>query len=254
MDDSLRGKIALVTGGSSGIGRATALAFARQGARVVVADITRRDGEQTVQMTERAGGSAIFLHTDITQSTQVESMVSETVRAYGRLDFAFNNAGVEGTGELTHLYAEEMWRRVIEIDLIGTWLCLKYELTQMLRQGSGAIVNTASIAGLVASPASGTAYTASKHGVVGLTKNAALEYAHHGIRINAVCPGPINTPMVRRLVARRPQLEAQYTVNSPMRRMGTPEEVAEAVLWLCSGAASFVTGQAVAIDGGYVAQ
>src|SRR6516165_1599897 len=137
MDDSLRGKIALVTGGSSGIGRATALAFARQGARVVVADITRRDGEQTVQMTERAGGSAIFLHTDITQSTQVESMVSETVRAYGRLDFAFNNAGVEGTGELTHLYAEEMWRRVIEIDLIGTWLCMKYELTQMLRQGSG---------------------------------------------------------------------------------------------------------------------
>ena len=161
---------------------------------------------------------------------------------------------MEGSGELTHLYPEEMWRRVIEIDLIGTWLCMKYELTQMLRQGSGAIVNTASIAGLVASPASGTAYTASKHGVVGLTKNAALEYAHRGIRINAVCPGPINTPMVQRIVARRPDLEAQYTVNSPMRRMGTPEEVAEAVLWLCSGAASFVTGQAVAIDGGYVAQ
>jgi NAD(P)-dependent dehydrogenase (short-subunit alcohol dehydrogenase family) len=219
-----------------------------------VADITRHDGDETVQMAERGGGSAIFIYTDVTQSAQVESMVRETVRAYGRLDFAFNNAGVEGSGELTHLYPEEMWRRVIEIDLIGTWLCMKYELTHMLRQGSGAIVNTASIAGLVASPASGTAYTASKHGVVGLTKNAALEYAHHGIRINAVCPGPINTPMVQRIVARRPELEAQYSVNAPMRRMGTPEEVAEAVVWLCSGAASFITGQAVAIDGGYVAQ
>jgi NAD(P)-dependent dehydrogenase (short-subunit alcohol dehydrogenase family) len=249
----LRGKVALVTGAGSGIGQAAALAFAHAGARVVVADIDADGGQATVHRIAELGGEAICIPADVAQEDDVARLIAETVARYGRLDCALNNAGISSGGGLTHELSEEMWSRVLAVNLTGVWLCLKYEIAQMLRQdGGGAIVNVASVAGLVGGTTA--AYVASKHGVVGLTKQAALEYAPHGIRINAVCPGVIQTPMVDRVFAARPGLAERWLAAEPIGRLGTPEEVAAAVVWLCSEAASFVIGVALPVDGGWVAQ
>ncbi len=248
-------KVALVTGGGSGIGRATALAFAMEGAKVVVADIDVRSGEDTVRAIDEAGGRSVFMRVDVSRAVEVKSMVEETLKIFGRLDCAFNNAGIAGVTHVpTAAYPEDIWDEVINVNLKGVWLCMKFELPPMLAQGKGAIVNTSSVAGLVGGRVSGAAYAASKHGVVGLTKVAALEYAKAGIRVNAVCPGIIRTPMVGRLLDDHPEAEAGFVAVEPVGRLGTPEEVADVVLWLCSDAASFVTGHAVAVDGGYTAQ
>ena len=246
-------KAALITGGSSGIGRASALAFAREGATVVVADVDTAGGAETVRLVESAGGSALFVKTDVSRASEVEALVQASVAAYGRLDYAHNNAGIEGMVLTpTADWTEEAWHRIISINLKGVWLGMKYQIPQMLKQGGGAIVNTASIAGLVGSRSG--RYGASKHGIVGLTKTAALEYAKSGIRVNAVCPGVIRTPMVQRSLDRMPELEERFVAVEPIGRIGRPEEVAEAAVWLCSAAASFVTGHAMTVDGGYVAQ
>ena len=253
MAGRLDGKVALITGGSSGIGRATAQIFAREGAKVVVADVGVEGGEETVRLIQAAGGEAVFIKTDVAQAADVEAMVKKAVDTYGRLDCAFNNAGIEGVVKPTVEYGEADWDRVLAINLKGVWLCMKAELQQMLKQGSGAIVNTASVAGLVG--LSGfSAYVAAKHGVNGLTKTAALEYAKAGIRVNAVCPGAIRTPMFERGVRDNPGIEEQVVAMEPIGRMAAPAEVGEAVVWLCSDAASFVTGLPMAVDGGWVAQ
>jgi NAD(P)-dependent dehydrogenase (short-subunit alcohol dehydrogenase family) len=247
MAGQLAGKITLVTGGGSGIGKATSLAFAREDAKVVVAD-----GEETVRLIQDTGGDATFVSADVAQASQVEAMVQEAMRVYGRLDCAFNNAGVSGVRGLIHEYTEDDWDRVIGINLKGVWLCMKYEIIQMLSQGGGAIVNTASVMGLVGGSRS-PAYGASKHGVVGLTRTAAVGYAESGIRVNAVCPGYIRTPLIEQGALTDPGGEERIIARHPVGRLGTPEEVAESVVWLCSDAASFVTGHAMAVDGGYVA-
>lgn len=247
------GKTALVTGGGSGIGQAAAQIFAREGAKVVVADVLVEGGEETVKRIKTGGGEAIFVRTDVAQAAEVEAMVKRTVDTYGRLDCAFNNAGIAGTAAKTADYTQAQWDRVMAINLKGVWLCMKYELQQMLRQGSGAIVNTASVAGLVGFR-SGPAYVAAKHGVVGLTKTAALEYAKAGIRVNALCPGVIRTPMFERGLKVDPRIEETMAAREPVGRLGKPEEIAEAVVWLCSDAASFVTGLPMAVDGGWIAQ
>ncbi|HJY84233.1 MAG TPA: SDR family oxidoreductase [Candidatus Binatia bacterium] len=247
------GKIALVTGAGSGIGRATALVFAREGAKVVVADVVVDGGEETVRQIKAAGGEAIFVTADMAKAAEVEAMVQKAVVTYGRLDCAHNNAGIEGATGRTADYREEDWERVIRVNLTGVWFCMKYEIAQMLKQGGGAIVNTASDAGLLGVPQM-PAYVASKHGVVGLTKTAALEYAKSGIRVNAVCPGVIKTPMVERITSQRAGRAERMAAIEPVGRMGKPEEIAEAVVWLCSEAASFVTGLPMSVDGGIAAQ
>lgn len=253
MTDRLKGKVALVTGGGSGIGRAAALAYAREGARVVVVDVNPERGQATVDAIDSSNTRATFFKADVSQQTDVEAMINRTVEVYGRLDCAFNNAGIEGAvGVATSDYPEDTWDNVINVNLKGVWLCMKHELAQMLRQGGGAIVNTASVAGLVGGTF-GSAYYASKHGVVGLTKAAAVEYGGSAIRVNAVCPGVIRTEMAERLISGRQELESKIASLHPLRRLGTSEEVAETVIWLSSDEASFVTGQAIAVDGGYVA-
>ncbi len=252
----LEGKIALVTGGGSGIGRAIARTLAAEGAKAVVADVSTEGAERTVGMVEEAGGEAISVSCDVTDSTQVEAMIDRTVEVYGRLDCAVNNAGTEGVLAPVTDYPREVWDRVISLNLTAVWLCMKHEFAQMQRQGGGAIVNTASILGLVGFPTT-PAYTASKHGVIGLTKVAALECAEQGIRVNAVCPGWIETPMVMERgvqAGANPEVYQQLAEAHPVKRLGKPEEIAEAVVWLCSDSASFVTGQAMVVDGGYVAQ
>jgi NAD(P)-dependent dehydrogenase (short-subunit alcohol dehydrogenase family) len=246
-------KVALVTGAGSGIGRATALTFAREGAKVVVADVVAKGGEETVRMIKEAGGEAIFVKTDVSKTDEVEALVSKAVETYGRLDCAHNNAGIEGTVTLTADYAEEDWDHVIDVNLTGIWLCMKAEIRQMLEQGTGVIVNTSSVFGMIGAPYY-SAYSASKMGVSGLTKTAALEYAPAGLRINAICPGVIHTPMIERTINGNPQIEAQLLALEPIGRMGKPEEVAETVVWLCSDRASFVTGHALDVDGGYLAR
>ncbi|MGH7965541.1 MAG: SDR family oxidoreductase [Candidatus Binatia bacterium] len=253
MAGTMNGKIALVTGASSGIGRATALTFAREGAKVVAADVTVAAGEETVRMIQAAGGEAVFIKADVSKGTDVEALIKKTVETYGRLDCAFNNAGIEGKFSPTIEGTEENWQRVIDINLKGVWLCLKYEIIQMLKQGGGAIVNTASVAGLVGA-AGGSAYVASKHGVNGLTKTAALEYAKQGIRVNSVCPGGIRTPMLERIMSGNPGMSEMIAAMEPVGRLGKPEEIAEAVVWLCSDSASFVTGLPMAVDGAMTAQ
>jgi NAD(P)-dependent dehydrogenase (short-subunit alcohol dehydrogenase family) len=249
------GKIALVTGGASGIGRATALTFAREGAKLVIADRHAEGGQQTVHMIRENGGDATFVQMDVSRATEVEAMIRTTVETYGRLDCAHNNAGVGSRPRAPlHECSEDTWDRVLDINLKGVWLCMKYEIIQMLTQGSGTIVNTASIMGLVGSWSGSGAYNASKHGVVGLTKTAALEYAKAGIRVNAVCPGYIRTPLLESTLTGQPEMEAQIVARHPIGRMGGAEEIAEAVVWLCSDAASFVTGHMLTVDGGYVAQ
>lgn len=253
MGGIVAGKVTLVTGASSGIGRATALAFAREGAKVVVSDVAVEGGQETVRLIRNAGGEAIFLKADVSRTAEVEALVQQTVATYGRLDCAHNNAGIEGRVGRVADDDDDNWDRVIAINLTGVRLCMKYEIRQMLTQGGGAIVNTASGAGLVGIRGS-SAYVASKHGVIGLIKTAALEYAKSGIRVNAVCPGVIQTPMVERITQASPRATAAMAAMHPMGRTGKPEEIAEAVLWLCSDAASFVTGHSLSVDGGYVTQ
>lgn len=247
-------RVALVTGAGSGIGRSIALAFGREGARVVAADILVEGGEETVRLVKEAGGEAIFVKTDVSSAAEVEALIDRTLESYGRLDYACNNAGIEGVLALTADYPEEIWRRVLDINLTGVWLCMKNEILQMLKQGGGAIVNMSSILGLVGY-ANASAYVAAKHGLIGLTKTAAIEYATQGIRVNAVCPAFIETPMLKRAgLLDNPEFYRAVVELHPVKRLGTPEEVAEAVVWLCSDAASFVTGHALLVDGGYVAR
>lgn len=246
---TMRGKVALVTGGGSGIGRATSLAFAALGAQVVVSDIAPRGGEATAEMIRSTGGEATFVRTDVTRADEVTALINAAVERYGRLDYAHNNAGIEGmTGSLLD-YPEDLFDRVMAVNVKGVWLCMRAEIQRMLAQGGGAIVNTASIAGLRGNRVL-FAYGASKFAVVGMTKSAAQEFSQRGIRVNAVCPGVIDTPMVER--AFDPDLIATLTARQ-MGRLGTAAEVAQAVVWLCSDAASFVTGAALPVDGGSTA-
>jgi NAD(P)-dependent dehydrogenase (short-subunit alcohol dehydrogenase family) len=258
MAGQFSGKVALVTGAGSGIGRASALALAREGARVVVADITPAGGEETVRQITSAGGEARFARADVAEAIEVEALIATTAATYGRIDFAHNNAGIEGAWGTSLIdYPRDVWDRVFAVNVTGVWLCMSYEIPLMLRQGSGAIVNTASMAGLVGSP-SDMAYCASKHAVIGLTKAAAVGYAQQGIRVNAVCPTFTCTPMLERVIGfsmqPRDQVEAAMTAYEPMGRMGTVDEVAGAVVWLCSDASAFVTGHALPIDGGALAR
>jgi NAD(P)-dependent dehydrogenase (short-subunit alcohol dehydrogenase family) len=249
----LEGKAALVTGASSGIGRASALAMAREGARVLVADMTEAAGNETVELIRKAGGEAVFARINVAQPGDAAAMVAAAVKAFGRLDCAFNNAGVSGKIARTADDTEENFDHIMSVNLRGVWLCMKYEIQQMLTQGGGAIVNTASAAGLVGSHGM-PAYTASKHGVIGLTKTAALEYARAKVRVNAVCPGVIDTAMVAGMVASHPRLKDALVGVEPVARMGQPGEIAEAVTWLLSDYASFVTGCSLPVDGGMTAQ
>ena len=255
MTRDLEGKSALVTGGASGIGRATALAFAREGARVAVADIMQDAAQRTINEIKAMGGQALAIACDVTDDDAVKAMIAATVDAFGSLDCAFNNAGiapyqVNAGGQKIADVAPEAWRRLIDVNLTGVWLCLRHEVAQMRAQGSGGvIINTASILGLVGT-ATSSAYVAAKHGVVGLTKVAAADHAEDNIRVNAVCPGYIETPMTEETMRRRGE---RIMARVPMARMGKAAEIAEAVVWLCSPKASFVTGVSWAVDGGYTA-
>jgi NAD(P)-dependent dehydrogenase (short-subunit alcohol dehydrogenase family) len=252
MTNELQNKVAIVTGGTSGIGRDTAVLFAKSGAKVVVAGRRGTEGKETIDLIHAAGGDGLFVQTDVSKAAEVLALVQKTVEQFGRLDIAFNNAGVEGTWIPITEQSEEDWDRTIDINLKGVWLCLKYELQQMLKQGSGgAIVNMSSVAGFIGSAGAAT-YCASKHGVLGLTKGAALENASKGIRINAICPAVIETPMGERLFG-SPEIKQFSLGLHPIGRFGQPMEVAEAVLWMCSERASFMTGQSLVLDGGFLA-
>lgn len=252
MSTDLLGKIALVTGGTSGIGRETAVLFAKSGAKLVVSGRRETEGKETLDLIRAAGGDGLFVQGDVSKAADVQALVQKTVDKFGRLDIAFNNAGIEGTWVPIVEQTEEDWNRVMDINLKGTWLCLKYELQQMLKQsGGGAIVNMSSIAGLMGSAGAAT-YIASKHGVIGLTKTAALESAKSGIRVNAVCPAVIETAMGDRIFG-APEINKRVLSFHPIGRFGKPMEVAEAVLWMCSDRASFMTGQTLVLDGGFLA-
>lgn len=251
METTFKNKVIIVTGGSFGIGKATAIAFAKHGAKIVIADWV--ENPETMSLIKDLGNEVIFIKCDVSKSVEVKSMVEKTIATYGRLDYAFNNAGIEGNSAPTPDCTEENWDKTIAINLKGIWLCMKYEIPEMLKQGKGVIINCSSVAGLVGF-AGLPSYVASKHGVVGLTKTAALECAKHGIRINAVCPGVIQTSMIDRLTGKKKEAIEQFTALEPLGRFGRPEEIANAVLWLCSDEASFVTGHGMAVDGGFVAQ
>jgi NAD(P)-dependent dehydrogenase (short-subunit alcohol dehydrogenase family) len=246
-------KVALVTGAGSGIGRATALSFASEGAKVVIDDINVDGGEETLRMIKSAGGEAIFVEANVSKAAEVEALVRKAIEAYGRLDCAYNNAGVGEPLKRIHKTTEDNWDRVMATNLKGVYLCMKYEIPHMLKQGKGAIVNTSSLAGLKGLSGQ-AAYVASKHGVVGLTKSAAIEYATLGIRINCICPGVINTPLIAPNMKDRPHVEKGYIDMEPIGRLGKPEEIAAAVLWLCSDEASFAIGSIFSVDGGVVAR
>jgi NAD(P)-dependent dehydrogenase (short-subunit alcohol dehydrogenase family) len=252
MTTEMRGKVAIVTGGTSGIGRDTAVLFAQAGVKVVVAGRREVEGNETVELIRAAGGDGLFVKTDVAMAAEVQALVRKTVEKFGRLDIAFNNAGIEGNLVPIVIQPEADWDRTIDINLKGTWLCLKYEIQQMLKQrGGGAIVNMASVAGLIGSAGFAT-YSASKHGVIGLTKSAALETARNGIRVNAVCPAVIETPMGERIFG-APEVKPHAIGLHPIGRFGKPMEVAEAVVWMCSDRASFMTGQSLVLDGGFLA-
>ena len=247
--ESFAGKVAFVTGAANGIGRAAALAFAREGANVVVADVSEQDNQETARMVEELGARALAVRCDVTRAEDVKAALDKTVETFGGLDFAFNNAGVEQPIMPAADITEEEWERIIDIDLRGVFLCMKYEIPLLLKQGGGAIVNTSSGAG-VKGIAGQAAYCAAKFGIVGLTKATALDYAKSNIRVNAVCPGIIDTPMMGRFSGGTPAGRKRVIAQEPVGRMGKPEEIAAAVVWLCSDAAAFVVGHAMVIDGG----
>lgn len=252
MGGELEGKVGLVTGGTSGIGRETAVLFAKAGAKVVVAGRREVEGNETVELIRATGGEGLFVKTDVAIAAEVEALVQRAVEKFGRLDVAFNNAGIEGVWMPIVRQSEEDFDRTIGINLKGVWLCLKYEIRQMLKQGGGgAIVNMSSVTGLVGSGGA-AAYSASKHGVIGLTKSAALETAKSGIRVNAVCPAVVETPMEKRLFS-APPVHKAVLASHPIGRFGRPAEIAEAVVWMCSDRASFMTGQSLVLDGGFLA-
>ena len=253
MTQQFSGKVALVTGGASGLGRGSAIALAKEGAKIVVADIAVAGAEATAQAITDAGGQAISVKADVTNSSEVEAMIRTAVEAFGRLDFALNNAGSDGVRARTADYPEEVWHRVIDLNLTGVFLCMKSELAVMVKQRSGVIVNMASVAGVTGFPGH-AAYTASKHGVIGLTKTAAIDYAKLGIRINTICPAYTHSPMLDRMLAQAPDLEGKLICRVPLRRLGTTEEIAQAVIYLCSEAASFITGHSLVMDGGIMAE
>jgi NAD(P)-dependent dehydrogenase (short-subunit alcohol dehydrogenase family) len=256
MKQRFQDKVVLVTGATSGIGKVCALAFAREGARVVVVGRRLEEGEKTVKQIKDEGGEAFFIQTDVSQSQEVMNMVALTIETYGRLDCAFNNAGISGDALMpTADHSEENWDTVMSINLKGVWLCMKYQIPEMLKHGGGAIVNNSSIYGLAASTVGHVPYAVSKHGVIGLTKTAAFEYAKQGIRVNAICPGYTHTEMVDSALQALPDLFEKVLANDiPMGRIAEVEEIANAVLWLSSDEASFVTGQALAPDGGWLAK
>jgi NAD(P)-dependent dehydrogenase (short-subunit alcohol dehydrogenase family) len=252
MTTELRGKVAIVTGGTSGIGRDAAVLFAKVGAKVVVAGRREAEGKETIDLIRAAGGDGLFVKTDVSRAADVRALVQKTVEKFGRLDVAFNNAGIEGSWSPIAEQSEEDWDSTIDINLKGVWLCLKYEIQQMLKQGGGgAIVNMASVAGFIGSAGAAT-YCASKHGVMALTKSAALETARSGIRVNVVCPAVIETPMGERLWG-APEAKKFALGLHPIGRFGRPEEIADAVVWMCSDGASFMTGQSLVLDGGFLA-
>ncbi len=243
------GKVAFVTGGGSGIGRSTALAFARKGAGVVVADVSESGGLETVRLIDEEGGRAIAVTCDVTRADDVRSALDKTIQKFGRLDFAFNNAGVEQRNASLAEFGEDEFERIVSVNVRGVFLCMKYQIPLILKQGGGAIVNTSSGAGVIGIKG-GAAYAASKHAVIGMTKSAALDYAAKGIRINAVAPGYIATPMMDRFTGGTDEGWAQVVSEEPIGRAGKPEEIADAVIWLCSDAASFIVGHALVADGG----
>ncbi len=250
---SFSGKVALVTGAGSGIGRSCAVAFARAGADVIAADLDVEGNAETVRLVEQEGGRGVSLRCDVADPDDVERMVAATLEKFGRLDYACNNAGIGGTSAPTGEYPIDSWRRVIDVNLSGVFYCMRYEIPAMLQNGGGAIVNMSSILGQVGM-ANAPAYVAAKHGLNGLTKSTAVEYATRGIRVNAICPAFITTPLLEKAgIVEGTEMHSMLTSLHPMRRFGTPEEVAEAVVWLCSDGASFVTGEALLVDGGYVA-
>jgi len=252
MTADLQNKVALITGGTSGIGRETAVLFAKAGAKVVITGRREAEGNETIQLVRAAGGAGLFVKSDVAKAADVQSAIQKTVDKFGRLDIAFNNAGIEGQWKPIIQQTEEDWDTVIDINLKGTWLCLKYEIQQMLKQGGGgAIVNMSSVAGLMGS-AGAAVYVASKHGVIGLTRNAALECSAQGIRVNAVCPAVIETAMAERAFA-DPEVNKRVLAMHPLGRFGKSMEIAEAVLWLSSDKSSFMTGHYITLDGGMLA-
>jgi NAD(P)-dependent dehydrogenase (short-subunit alcohol dehydrogenase family) len=253
MTQQFSGRVALVTGGASGLGRVSAIALANEGAKIVVADVMVSEGQATVETIAGQGGQAIFVKADVTKSSEVEAIVQETLKAFGRLDFALNNAGIDGVRARTADYPEEIWHQVIAVNLTGVFLCLKAELPVMVKQGSGVIINMSSVAGVTGFPGH-AAYTASKHGVIGLTKTAAIDYAKAGIRVNAICPAYTRTPMLTRMLEKNPEFEAKLISRVPLRRLGTAGEIAQAAIYLFSDAAGFITGHSLVMDGGIVAE
>lgn len=253
MPNRLDNKVALITGGASGIGRAAAKLFAGEGAKVVVADVNAEAGNQTVDAIRAAGGDAVFVRTDISIAADVQALIARIVDLHGRLDCAYNNAAI--LGEVVPLVdqTEAVWDRTIDTNLKGTWLCMKHEIPVMLRQGKGVIVNTTATGGIKGAP-NRAAYAASKAGIIAISKSAALEYAEHGLRVNVVCPSHTRTPMMQQFFELRPELEASFVSQAPMGRIAAPREVAEGALWLCSDAASFVTGHVLAVEGGFLAR
>jgi len=248
MDKKFKGKVAVITGAGSGIGRASAMAFAKQGAMVMVSDINEEGGEQTVKLIKSFDGLAQFFKCDVSDSDQVKDLMNEVIKVFGRLDYAVNNAGISMRPGLTADIDEEEWDKVININLKSVWLCMKYEIPRMLEHGGGAIINMSSLAG-IRGRGNTAAYAASKHGIIGITKTAALEYAKNGIRINAVCPGLTESGMTSGL-SQYKELEEKLIQKIPMGHMGLSENIADAVIWLCHETASFMTGQVIVVDGG----